>query len=104
MDTEDSDAPQILGGDFNTRHSEKRGENFSRYHPLDLIHGTCAAAASNCEVPMSWDGDEPWMDTRDLQFYARGPKVAIRPIRVEAMFDGARVPRLGIRVFRAMIR
>ncbi|WP_201531010.1 baeRF11 domain-containing protein [Sphingobium sp. S8] len=30
------------------------------------------------------------MDTRDLQFYARGPKVAIRPIRVEAMFDGAR--------------
>ncbi len=53
---------------------------------------------------MSWDGDEPWMDTRDLQFYVRGPKVAIRPIRVEAMFDGARVPRLGIRVFRAMIR
>ena len=37
---------------------------------------------------MSWDGDEPWMDTQDLQFYADGRTVRIRPLRVEAMFDG----------------
>lgn len=37
---------------------------------------------------MSWDGDEPWMDTQDLQFFWPGDRVAIRPIRVEAMFDG----------------
>lgn len=93
-ETEDRDAPQILGGDFNMRHSEERWENFSHYHPLDLVHETCAASAAKCEVLMSWDGDEPWMDTQDLQFYASGAKVAIRPIRVEAMFDGTRGERL----------
>ena len=88
-ETEDPDAPQILGGDFNMRHSEERWGNFSRYHPLDLVHETCALAASPCKVLMSWDGDEPWMDTQDLQFYAGGTKIAIQPIRVEAMFDGS---------------
>ena len=44
---------------------------------------------------MSWDGDAPWMDTQDLQFFGEGEHVAIRPVRVEAMFDGgASGPRL----------
>ncbi|MGH6658424.1 MAG: endonuclease/exonuclease/phosphatase family protein, partial [Sphingomicrobium sp.] len=31
----------------------------------------------------------PWMDTQDLQFFWSGTGVTIRPIRVEAMFDGS---------------
>lgn len=76
------------------RHSEERWQNFSRYHPLELVHKTCAVPEAGCEVLMSWDGGEAWMDTQDLQFYASGTKVAIRPVRVEAMFDGAREERL----------
>ena len=84
----DERAPLVFGGDFNMRHSEERWANFSRYHPLKLVHETCAKARTDCDVRMSWDGDAPWMDTQDLQFYASGTEVAIRPIKVEAMFDG----------------
>lgn len=80
--------PLIFGGDFNMRHSEPRWENFSRYQSLHLVHRACADTASGCDVRMSWDGDEPWMNTQDLQFFWPGDHVSIRPIRVEAMFDG----------------
>jgi hypothetical protein len=28
-------------------------------------------------VKMSWDGDAPWMNTQDLQFFASGDRVEI---------------------------
>jgi endonuclease/exonuclease/phosphatase family metal-dependent hydrolase len=87
-DTEAAAHPLVLGGDFNMRHSEERWEGFSRYHSLTLVHEVCVDPASGCDVRMSWDGDEPWMDTQDLQFFANGQQVSMRPIRVEAMFDG----------------
>ena len=80
--------PLIFGGDFNMRHSEDRWAGFSRYHPLTLVHEVCVDPASGCEVRMSWDGDAPWMDTQDLQFFADGERVTMRPIRVEALFEG----------------
>ncbi len=86
--THDDNFPVILGGDFNMRHSEPRWENFSRHQSLTLVHRECANPASGCEVRMSWDGDAPWMDTQDLQFFWRGNPVTVRPVRVEAMFDG----------------
>ena len=44
---------------------------------------------------MSWDGDAPWMDTQDLQFFADGEQLTVRPVRVESLFDGgASGPRL----------
>lgn len=86
--THDDDFPIVFGGDFNMRHSEPRWENFSRYQSLTLVHRVCADPRSHCDVHMSWDGDEPWMDTQDLQFFWKGDRVSIRPIRVEAVFDG----------------
>ncbi|WP_088184460.1 endonuclease/exonuclease/phosphatase family protein [Sphingobium sp. Z007] len=80
--------PLIFGGDFNMRHSESRWENFSRYQSLDLVHRVCTAPAADCDVRLSWDGDAPWMDTQDLQFFWPGNRVSIHPIRVESMFDG----------------
>jgi len=88
-DTHDDAFPVIFGGDFNMRRSEQRWENFTKYQSLSLVHKVCADKSSGCEVKMSWDGDEPWMDTQDLQFFWNGDKVRIRPIRVEAMFDGS---------------
>jgi endonuclease/exonuclease/phosphatase family metal-dependent hydrolase len=87
--THDDNFPVIFGGDFNMRHSEPRWENFSRYQSLNLVHRVCVDPASGCEVKMSWDGDEPWMDTQDLQFFWSGNPASIRPIRVEAVFDGS---------------
>lgn len=88
-DTSDADHPLIFGGDFNMRHSEPRWEGFSEYHPLNLVHRYCIDEVDRCEVLMSWDGDAPWKDTQDLQFFADGRRVEIRPVKVEAMFDGS---------------
>lgn len=87
--THDDSFPLIFGGDFNMRHSEPRWENFSRYQSLNLVHKVCADPSSGCEVLMSWDGDAPWMDTQDLQFFYNGQPVSVRPIRVQALFDGS---------------
>lgn len=93
--TLDPAAPVVFGGDFNMRRSVARWEHFTRYKSLTLVHRVCAEPDSGCDVRMSWDGDAPWMDTQDLQFFGGGEHVAIRPVRVEAMFDGgASGPRL----------
>lgn len=86
--THNDNYPVVFGGDFNMRHSEARWDNFTRYQSMDLVHRVCVDKAYGCDVKMSWDGDEPWMDTQDLQFFWPGNPVTIRPIRVEAMFDG----------------
>ena len=86
--THDANLPVILGGDFNMMHSDARWEIFSRYQSLNLVHRVCEDSASGCEVLVSWDGDAPWMDTQDLQFYWPGRDVSVRPVKVEAMFDG----------------
>jgi endonuclease/exonuclease/phosphatase family metal-dependent hydrolase len=87
-DTHDDAIPLIFGGDFNMRDSLARWDNFTARQPLMLVHKVCAEAASGCDVQMSWDGDDPWMDTQDLQFFWSGVLANIRPVRVEAMFDG----------------
>jgi endonuclease/exonuclease/phosphatase family metal-dependent hydrolase len=83
------DLPIILGGDFNMRGSPDRFEHFIRLHTLKLVHTYCLANSKTCDVRISWDGDEPWMDTQDLQLFTSGPQVRVRPVLVEAMFDGS---------------
>ena len=86
--TQAPESALIFGGDFNMRHSEARWEGFSVHHPLTLVHEVCIDPAAGCTVALSWDGDAPWMDTQDLQFFANGERLTIRPLRAEAMFDG----------------
>ena len=86
--TGDAGHPRLFGGDFNMRHSERRFAEFSRLQPLTLVHRYCIENVGQCDVLMSWDGDEPWMDTQDLQLFSPGNAVSIRPVRVQSMFDG----------------
>jgi endonuclease/exonuclease/phosphatase family metal-dependent hydrolase len=80
--------PVILGGDFNMRGSEARFSFFEARQPLDLVQRYCAERRSDCDVRISWDGDAPWMDTQDLQFFGSGSRIHVRPVRVETLFDG----------------
>lgn len=48
----------------------------------------CVDPGANCDVRLSRDGDAPWMDTQDLQFFADGGDIRMRPLRVGTMFDG----------------
>lgn len=86
-ETHDDAIPLIFGGDFNMRDSQARWDNFMSRQPLMLVHKVCAQPESGCDVDMSWDGDDPWMDTQDLQFFWPGVSANIHPMRVEAMFD-----------------
>jgi len=81
-------APLILGGDFNMRRSTERFAAFRSRIPFAQVHEYCAPPG-RCDVRLSWDGDAPWMDTQDLQFFASGDEVRVTPQRVEAMFDGS---------------
>ncbi|VXC99380.1 endonuclease/exonuclease/phosphatase family protein [Sphingomonas sp. 8AM] len=96
--------PVIVAGDFNMAGTPGRlmklEQALSRY---TMVHRFCAAPASTCDVQMSWDGDEPWVDTEDLQLFRSSSTLGIMPNRIEAMFDGtAGQPRLsdhdGLRV------
>lgn len=87
--------PALLGGDFNMRNSEVRLDFLEPRLPLILVHRFCLQPDAGCDIRMSWDGDAPWLDTQDLQFFRSGSRVQVRPIRVEAAFDGSEgSPRL----------
>ena len=88
VQTADPKIPAVLGGDFNMKHSAVRFEWFQDVQPFALVHQYCVEYRQTCDVRMSWDGDEPWMDTQDLQLFAPGRRVEMWPQRVEALFDG----------------
>jgi endonuclease/exonuclease/phosphatase family metal-dependent hydrolase len=85
--TRDSRDPMIFGGDFNMRRAPARLDYFTAGTPYQIVRRYCTVSIDACDVRMSWDGDAPWLDTQDLQFFDSGDTVSIRPVRVEAMFD-----------------
>lgn len=86
----DHDIPTIVGGDFNMKGSTIRFERFRNVtEPFSIVQEYCTENPLPCDVQISWDGDEPWMDTQDLQLYETGSQVDVKPVRVEAMFDGS---------------
>ncbi len=84
----DPRTPTVLGGDFNMRGSAERFAEFARDKPLTLVPRYCLGEAGPCDVRIGWNGEEPWMETQDLQLFRSGSQMTIRPVRVEAMFDG----------------
>jgi endonuclease/exonuclease/phosphatase family metal-dependent hydrolase len=88
--TTDRAEPVILGGDFNMRSAPQRLAPFdTALHDLTMVQRYCIVPVNSCDVRISWDGDEPWMDTEDLQIFRKGPAVSVIPLQVKAMFDGS---------------
>ncbi|MEW4468312.1 endonuclease/exonuclease/phosphatase family protein [Parasphingorhabdus sp. JC815] len=83
----DTQNPFVFAGDFNMRNSSGRLEYFSYQLPYNVVRHYCTVIVQDCQIEMSWDGDEPWLDTQDLQFFGNGQHVKIRPIHAKAMFD-----------------
>jgi hypothetical protein len=79
--------PLIYAGDFNTRGTPYRFDYKDERLPGDLAHRFCHGHRDRCRIEMSWDGDEPWRDTQDLQGYASSARVRIEPIAIAADFD-----------------
>jgi endonuclease/exonuclease/phosphatase family metal-dependent hydrolase len=88
-----SESPLVLAGDFNMRRSPARFDAFERQNGYQLARRHCLEAAAGrarpaCDIRLSFDGDAPWLDTQDLQIYDDGARIALRPVRIEAWFDG----------------
>lgn len=79
--------PLIYGGDFNTRGTPFRFDYKDERLPGELAHRFCHLHRGRCAVELSWDGDEPWRDTQDLQGYASSARVKIEPVAISADFD-----------------
>jgi len=79
--------PMVFGGDFNTRRSQERFGYLEARHPFPIVRHYCSVIVDDCEILISFDGDEPWLDTQDLIGFDSSEQVDVRPIRIEAMFD-----------------
>lgn len=82
-------SPLIVGGDFNVRRAPDRYDYVMARYPFEVVSQTCRQMPQNCDVRISGDGDAPWLDTQDLIGFKHSDQVTIRPIRVEARFDGS---------------
>jgi len=82
-------APLIVGGDFNVMHSAARFDHVMADYPFEVVSQVCFQRPDSCDAKISADGDAPWLDTQDLIGFKQGDGVAIRPIQVEARFDGS---------------
>lgn len=86
-------SPLVLAGDFNMRSSPERFDAFEQRNGFQLARRYCLDAQGDpalqpCDIRISFDGDAPWMDTQDLQIFDDGARTALRPVRIEAWFDG----------------
>ncbi len=84
------DWPFVYGGDFNSRKSQDRFNHKMARIPGVVVHYYCEMIQSDCDMRIFPDSDAPWLETQDLQGFADGSAVSVRPIRVEAMFDQPR--------------
>ncbi|HWK40541.1 MAG TPA: endonuclease/exonuclease/phosphatase family protein [Croceibacterium sp.] len=79
--------PLIWAGDLNARGNLDRFTFQEERLPGELAHRYCADNPRHCDVRMSWDNDEPWLDTQDLQGFLDGEWVWIKPVAIAARFD-----------------
>ncbi len=84
--------PMIFGGDFNMKQARARldymvGDRGQTERPTHIVHHYCHVIVKDCDIRISFDGDEPWLDTNDLQGWIPGKYVSVRPIMVDATFD-----------------
>lgn len=82
-------APLVVGGDFNVMHAPDRYDYVMQRYPFEVVSQVCFQMPASCDAKISADGDAPWLDTQDLIGFKQGDRVAIRPVRVEARFDGS---------------
>lgn len=94
LDARTPGAPLIVGGDFNVKHSAVRYDYVLGDYPFIVTSQYCKLNVGACEAKISFDGDAPWLDTQDLIAASDGAGVTVRPVQVEALFDGREGPAL----------
>lgn len=86
--------PLIFGGDFNMRNKNSRVlhglRTIKAREPHMLVRHYCTDIVLTCDIAMPLEAEvEPWRYTQNLQGFIPGPKLDVRPIRMEKVFDGS---------------
>jgi hypothetical protein len=77
----------IAGGDFNTKGDRERLNYLKKGPFTPIVRFYCTQVVDDCEIKTSFDGDEPWRDTQDLQAFYSGERIKVRPVVIDAVFD-----------------
>jgi endonuclease/exonuclease/phosphatase family metal-dependent hydrolase len=80
--------PLLVGGDFNVRHAPDRYDYQASARPFTVVSEYCKLGDNDCLAGPRGVAVKPWLESQDLQAFAAGEAVAIRPIKVGNMFDG----------------
>jgi len=57
----------VYGGDFNMKQDRDRLSQITEQGQQSIVRVYCTVNVDECDIRMSFDGDEPWLDTQDLQ-------------------------------------
>lgn len=77
----------IVGGDFNTKGDRERLNYLQKGPFTPIVRFYCTQVVDDCQIKTSFDGDEPWRDTQDLQAFYSGERIGVRPVEIDAVFD-----------------
>lgn len=80
-------APLIVGGDFNVEGSPECYYYKAKARPFTVVSEFCQQSSAACTSQLRTDVPEPWLRSEDLQAFAPGGPVAVRPRDVRMIFD-----------------
>lgn len=87
------DRPVLIGGDFNVKNAPERYYHRAEARPYLVVSEFCRRAPETCDGAATTE-PEPWLRSQDLQAFVSPTPGAVRPLKIEAAFDGVAGRRL----------
>jgi endonuclease/exonuclease/phosphatase family metal-dependent hydrolase len=84
--------PLLVGGDFNVKNDPERYYYRAEARPFTVVSEYCQDEGAGCGSGAGQP--RPWLASQDLQAFAAGGPVSIRPVEASALFDGTAGARL----------
>jgi endonuclease/exonuclease/phosphatase family metal-dependent hydrolase len=85
--------PVLIGGDFNVKNAPERYYHRAEARPYLVVSEFCRRGPAACDGLAATE-PEPWLRSQDLQAFVSPTPGAVRPLKIEAAFDGVTGRRL----------
>ncbi len=86
-DARHTDAPLLVGGDFNVKNAPDRYNHGAMERPYTVVSEYCSKLPSGCAAGARGQIAEPWLRSQDLQAFAPSASARVRPVKIETLFD-----------------
>jgi endonuclease/exonuclease/phosphatase family metal-dependent hydrolase len=85
-------APLLVGGDFNVKNAPDRYYYRAGERPFVVVSEYCKATSAGCQSGSLLEAPEPWLASQDLQAFAPGRTMTVRPTVLTKLFgEGQRL-------------